>query len=327
MDLISIIFLNYNGLNYLKQTIPAALSLIYPNKEIIVFDNGSDDGSVEFLKALAEVRVIENPENLGYSKGKNRAITYAKGEFVLMLDNDILIRDKDILERIVEKYTEETAFIQVPLLDIGKSKTGFYGIFFSIYGVNLHKKKVEIEKILNSKQKTIEIAGATGGCMFFRRKIWDELGGFDEVQTFNLDDIDIGPRAIIYGYRNFLYTKSYFLHLGIVHKQSAKLYANRFKLIFSGHARSMFKNYKIDNLIFHFPFFIFFQFFKSLKYSILKRNIFIFFAFCNSFFRFCKYFKSTLHERKIIQRKRKVKSDDFLKVKVATKLFIIRSEV
>ena len=317
MDLISIIFLNYNGLDYLKQIIPAAISLSYPNKELIVFDNGSDDGSVEFLKSHSEVHVIENPKNLGYSKGKNRAITYARGKFILMLDNDILINDTDILGKLLNNYSEQTAFLQVPLLDIGKIKTRFYGIFFSIYGVNLHKKQLEIEKILNSEHQLVEIAGATGGCMFFTREKWDELGGFDEAQTFNLDDIDIGPRAMLFGYKNYLYTKSYFTHLGFVHKQSSKLYANRFKLVFSGHARSMFKNYKTINLVKRFPFFVLHQFFKAVKYSILRRNIFVFFAFFHSFFRFCRNLKSTLQERKIIQHKRKVKADDFLNVKMS----------
>lgn len=316
MNKLSVIILNLDGLNYLKQTIPAILRLSYSNIEVIVFDNASTDGSIEFLENFQEIKLIKSSENLGYSKGKNQAVSHATGDFILMLDNDILINDVDILEQLIKNYSSKTAFLQLPLVDVGKTKTAYYGIYYSLYGVNLHKPEIEIEKIQNTKQNLIEIGAATGGCMFFERKKWDDIGGFDENQSFNLDDMDIGPRAVIYGYKNFLYTKSYFTHLGIVHKQSSRLYANRFKLVFSGHTRSMFKNYKAHNLMIRFPLFVLHQLFKAIKYSVLRKNGLIFLAFCNSFFRFCGNFKSTLRERKIIQRKRKIETDDFLKIKI-----------
>ena len=314
--LISIIILNFNGLEYLKETIPSILSLQYSNKEIIVFDNASTDGSIEFLSAFSEITLVKSKINLGYSKGKNEAIKHSNGEDILMLDNDILINNVNILQELKENYSQEIAFLQVPLIDINQEETDFYGIYFSIYGANLHKKQIEKSKILASEQKLIEIAGATGGCMFFKRSVWDKLGGFDESQMFNLDDIDIGPRAIIYGYKNYLYTKAFFTHIGIAHKNSKKLYANRFKLVFSGHARSMIKNYTLKSLLIYFPIFVAFQFFKALKYTILKRNLNVFLAFFSSVFRFFKNINSTFVERKKIQNKRVLKNDVFLKIKV-----------
>ncbi len=315
-DLISVIILNFNGLEYLKKTIPSIISLSYSNKEIIVFDNASNDGSLEFLSAFAEVSLVKSNTNLGYSKGKNEAVKHSKGKYVLMLDNDILIRNVNILQEVKANYSQQTAFLQVPLIDINKEKTGFYGIYFSIYGANLHKKQIEKSKILNSEQTLIEIAGATGGCLFFKRKVWNDLGGFDESQMFNIDDIDIGPRAVIYGYKNYLYTKSFFTHIGIVHKTLKKLYANRFKLVFSGHARSMIKNYTLKNLLIYFPVFVIFQFFKAIKYTILKRNLNVFLAFFSSVVRFFKNINSTFVERKKIQNKRVLKKDVFLEIKV-----------
>src|SRR3989344_5058951 len=92
--LISVIMLNYNGLKYIKRTIPQILKLDYPNYEFIIVDNGSADGSIEFIKEMqiksekVKIRLIENGENLGYSKGKNIGVKHAKGEYVLLLDND-----------------------------------------------------------------------------------------------------------------------------------------------------------------------------------------------------------------------------------------------
>jgi len=313
--LISIIILNYNGLEYLKKTIPSIINIQYPNKEIIILDNGSTDGSVEFIKKFKHVKLIDKGINIGYSKGKNEAVKQSTGEFVLMLDNDILINDVDILQKLKESYFKQTAFLQVPLVDVDKRETGFYGIYFSIYGVNLHKKQIEKSRILNSEQTLIEIAGATGGCMFFKREVWNVLGGFDESQIFNIDDVDIGARAVIYAYKNYLYTKAFFTHIGVVHKISKELYAKRFKLVFSGHARSMIKNYRLKNLLIHFPIFLVFQVFKAIKYSIIKRNIFVFTSFIGSVGLFFKNLPSTFKEREKIQKKRVLKNDDFLKIK------------
>ena len=89
--LISVVMLNYNGLKYLKRTIHPILKLNYPTFEFIIVDNGSTDGSIEFIKKFKRIKLIENGENLGYSKGKNIGVKHAKGEYVLLLDNDILL--------------------------------------------------------------------------------------------------------------------------------------------------------------------------------------------------------------------------------------------
>ena len=92
--LVSVVMLNYNGLKYLKETIPPILELDYPNYEFIIVDNGSTDGSIEFINEFEKIRLIENGENLGYSNGKNIGVWEAKGEYILSLDNDILILNK-----------------------------------------------------------------------------------------------------------------------------------------------------------------------------------------------------------------------------------------
>jgi GT2 family glycosyltransferase len=315
MDLVSILILNYNGLEYLQQTLPNIRKLTFPNKEIVIFDNASEDKSCEYIMQFLEIKLIKSNKNLGYSKGKNEGVKECNGKYILMLDNDILILDDNILKKLINNYEKNIAFLQVPLVNLNETKTIFYGIFYSIYGVNLHKKPIEIEKIINSENEIIEIAGATGGCMFFLKTIWEEIGGFDESQKFNIDDIDIGARSIILGYKNYLYTKSYFLHIGIAHKNSKKLYAKRFKLIFSGHARSFLKNYKLTNVILLFPIFFIFQFFKAIKYSIYQKNIQVFFSFIYSFIIFIYNLPDTLRERRIIQGKRKIKKDIFLSIK------------
>jgi len=314
---ISVIVLNWNGLHFLKRTIPLLCSLNYTNYEIIVVDNGSNDGSINFLKKFKKVKVIKNNQNLGYSKGKNIGFKSAKGEYAFSLDNDILVKDKDILQKLLNIYCslKNIGFLQVPLLNKGEKKTSYYGLFYSFYGSNMHKKKVNIQKILTYPSKLTEIAGSTGGIFFIQRSKWKNIGGFDESQSFQIDDVDIAARSMILGYKNFLYTKTYAIHLGINKTSTADSYAKRMALLFSGHARSMIKNYRTANLLWAFPSLFCYQFLKAIKYSIKKGSLKVFFSFISSVVFFLRNLPNTLRERKIIQSKRKIKKDIFLKIK------------
>ena len=311
--LISIVMLNYNGLEYLKKTVPFILELDYPNYEYIVVDNGSTDGSIDFIRSFETIRLVENGENVGYSKGKNIGFREAQGEYVLSLDNDLLLPDRDILSKILSMHGKDTGFIQVLFTDIDTTYTKYYGIYFSFYGANLHLKPINVEKIKEYK-KQILIGAATGGCFFVRKNNWDYIGGFDESQSFNLDDMDVGPRAWMYGFKNHLYTESHAIHLGINKTQTAESYANRFRLFFSGHARSMIKNYQFSNLTISFLSLFAFQLVKSLRYSLKKKSPKIFFAFLESIGFFLKNLPDTLDQRQIIQSKRTIKNDLFLRI-------------
>jgi GT2 family glycosyltransferase len=312
---ISVVVLNCNGLRYLKKTIPAIFKLDYPDYEVVVVDNYSSDNSLEYLSKFKKIRVKKNKSNLGYSMGKNIGINYATGKYILLLDEDILLKNKKILLELLKNYEETTGIIQPLLVDLGKKETDHYGLHFSSYGVSSHQKPVNIRSILDNPGDLVEIPSPTGGCMFFNKNKWKKIGGFDESQAFNLDDVDIGPRANILGFKNYLYTKDYFIHLGIMNAATNKNYAKRFKLIFSGHGRSMIKNYRFKNLIFRFPMFFLFQLSKAVKYSFKRKTPSIFLSFLSSIHLFFKNLPSTLKERRRIQSKRTVKEDVFLKIK------------
>jgi len=139
-----------------------------------------------------------------------------------------------------------------------------------------------------------------------------ELGLFDESQLFNIDDDDISTRVLVWGYRNYLYTKDYLLHLGFHTNQSNETYTVRFRDYFSGKARPIFKNMQIRTILWMFPFFCGFTFLLGLKQAIFRKYPPIFFAIFQSIGVFIKNFPSTLAERKRIQAKRIVKDRDIL---------------
>lgn len=313
--LLSIVILNYNGEKYLKRTLPPLFGLSYPNYEILVIDNNSTDDSLEFLKTLEQIKIIENKVNLGFSRGKNIGVSNAKGDYVLLLDNDILIRDKNILNILIDNYSNKFAFMQIPLLDENESKTQYYGVYFPWHGITFLNKFIEMNKILNYPEKIIKVPAVTGGCMFFRKSVWNEIGGFDESQMFNIDDVDIGPRSYLFGYKNVLFTKNYFTHLRGRDSVSAENFIFRFKYLFSGHARAIVKNYKYRNILLRLPLLFLFIFVKTIRDVIKWKSPKVFYAFLFSFYLFIKNLPETLRQRKIIQKKRIVKDDIFLKIK------------
>ena len=95
---ISIVVLNYNGLKYLQRTIPALLKIDYPAYEIIIVDNASSDKSINFLENFEGIKIVRNKKNYGCCKGKNIGIKKATGEYILLLDNDILLENRNSLK-------------------------------------------------------------------------------------------------------------------------------------------------------------------------------------------------------------------------------------
>jgi len=313
MPLVSVVMLNFNGFNYLKETITNILKLKYKNIEFIIIDNGSNDESVKFIKKYKNIKIICNNYNLGYSIGKNIGLKEAKGSYILSIDNDILIKDNDIIEILIKNYDNKTGFLQIPIIDRGKENTHYYGTYYSIYGLNMHRKALNIKKILNNSK--IEICGPTGGFFFISKNHLQKIGLFDESQKFHIDDVDIGPRSCIFGFKNYLITDIYCEHLGINKTINIESFINRYKLVFSGQARAIIKNYNINNLFIKFPIFFIYQFIKAIKYSVIKKSIEVFRAYIWSIIFFKKNLNDTIKQRKIIQSKRIYKKDVFFKIK------------
>lgn len=105
--LVSVITLNWNRKKDLLRTLDSIRQQTYSPKEILMVDNGSTDGSVEAVRQQhPEVEIIELPQNLGV-QGYNEGMTQARGEFVLLIDNDMDLLQSNTLERIVHYFASD----------------------------------------------------------------------------------------------------------------------------------------------------------------------------------------------------------------------------
>lgn len=321
----SVIIITWNSLSYIKQTLPALLKQKYSDIEYIYVDNGSTDGTVEYIKEQIEenkgknIKLIENSENQGISIAKNQGVKASTGEYLLLLDDDMLIENPDFVSNVVEYYKtlDNPAFLMPFFLDTEELENGLtmtYGTYYYPFSVKKKKKKIHYQNILNY-EKEIPIAIAQGGAMFVKRDIWNELGGFDESQKFNLDDDDISTRALVYGYTNYLYNKEYIIHLGLSKRKDPKRYAWNDRTYYSGKAKSILKNFNPFTVLWMLFLFTGRALTEALYHSIQMKHANIFISNIYSIYLFVRDIPDTLKKRRVIQKHRKISDSKILELK------------
>ncbi len=325
MKRISFIIITWNSIEYIKQTLPPLLKQSLKDIEYIYIDNGSTDGTIEYIKEKIQenkeknIQIIENGENLGISIAKNKAVKKATGKYLLLLDDDILIDNPTFLTNIVKYYQtlNNPAFLMPLFIDKEELKDGYtrsFGTYYYPFGIQKKKPKQDIRKIM-AYQEPIEIAINQGGAMLIKKEIWDILGGFDESQKFNLDDDDISTRAMVYGYKNYLYNKEYIVHLGLAKRADKYRYAWNDLTYYNGKTKVIWKNFNIFTTIWM----SFMQggkiFAESIYHSFTLKYPKIFIATLTSIIAFLKEFPETLKKRKEIQKNRKVSDSYILKLR------------
>ena len=133
MKKVSINILNTNERKFLEKTLPLILDQTYLNYEVVLTDNASTDGSVEYVREhFPEVRILQNEENLGYVGGHNRGIRETDGEYVMLLNADIFLKPDFIEEKVkAVEYADEFGSAERKLLQNRPDENGFpdYKIF------------------------------------------------------------------------------------------------------------------------------------------------------------------------------------------------------
>ena len=215
---ISVIIVNYNARYFLKNCIDSILSSdMVDELEIIVVDNHSSDGSVEMLrKDFPQVSCLSNKKNLGFSKANNKAVATAKGDYILILNPDTMVKETT-LSAVMAHAEKQAHFGAAGVQFIDGS-----GVFLPESKRNFPTLKVAGAKLLGyskyyyanhmSKEAVGEIDILTGAFMFIKREIYLEVGGFDEDFFMYGEDIDLSYRIRQAGYVNLYLGTTKVLH-------------------------------------------------------------------------------------------------------------------
>ena len=202
---ISVIIVNYNGKKLLENCLESLFKTDYNNFEVILVDNNSTDGSMEFVtKNYPKIIVIKLDSNKGFAEPNNIGVKIAKGEYLLFLNNDTVTTTNFISEMVKVLEKDEKIAICQSLLLKPDGNIDSSGDFIDKMGI-----------VYNSKTKTDEIkeiSSARGACMLIRKKIFDKLGGFDEKFFFSFEDVDLGWRSWILGYKVVIVPNSIVYH-------------------------------------------------------------------------------------------------------------------
>ena len=207
----TVVIPNYNGINYIEKCLQF---LEGEPAHIIVVDNGSTDGSRQIVQEkFPRVELICLDQNYGFCKAVNTGIEASKTPYVILLNNDTEVQRGFVraLELPLEQHPQIfSGSAQMRNLN----RPGLIddaGDYYCALGWAFARGK---DKPLQDYQRKRRIFAACGGAAIYRRKIFDEIGLFDENHFAYLEDIDLGYRARIQGYENLYIPGAIVYHAG-----------------------------------------------------------------------------------------------------------------
>lgn len=219
---VSVVILNWNGLNYLKEFLPSVCASVYPNLEIIVGDNASTDHSVEFLsRNYPQVKIISNDKNYGFAGGYNRVLKQIKSDYFILLNSDVEVHSDWIVPVIKLMESEpDIAAAQPKILSYNNKGNfeyaGAAGGFIDVFGYPFCRGRIFdfVEADEGQYEVPSEIFWASGAALFLNRSKWIEINGFDEDFFAHMEEIDLCWRLKNMGYKIVYCPDSKVFHVG-----------------------------------------------------------------------------------------------------------------
>lgn len=241
--LVSLIILNYNGKADTLEFLKSIKKTDYPNYEIIVVDNASTDGSVAAIrKKFPKVKIVQNKENLGFSAGMNPGIRKSKGKYVVIMDNDRYVFQKEWLSHLVDAVeSDQKIGMVIPMLLYYRTNT------IQLVGqvAPLSAKITSATYLLGleeeDKDQFSKIFDIVAGNGLIKKEVLKKIGLFDEKMRRYFDETDLCYRARAAGYRVVAQPKSKMWHKG-----SATINARSYFSIYENYKnkiRYILKNY------------------------------------------------------------------------------------
>jgi len=253
---LSVIILNYNVRYFLElclKSVEAAIANI--DAEIIVVDNNSKDDSCKMVKELfPKVKLIENKDNSGFSKGNNIGVLQARGEYLCILNPDTVVAEDTFVD--ILKFSEGKKNLGI----VGCKLINGGGVFLPESKRNIPTVNVAFKKMLGfsndyyanhiSKNDNGEVDVLVGAFMLVKKQIYNEVGGFDEDYFMYGEDIDLSYKVLKNGYQNYYYGKAKVVHFKGESTLKDRYYSRRFfgamKIFYKKHFK---KNILFDMLV------------------------------------------------------------------------------
>jgi GT2 family glycosyltransferase len=193
----------------LRATLPPGLA-----HEIIFIDDGSTDGTRAWLATLAadpSVRVVLQPQNSGFASANNAGAALARGEFLVLLNNDLILTPRWLEPLLAAHriYGDRAGLVGNVQLEAATGALDHAGIFINLKGKPEHRRTPPRFTFFVPRRRVIAV---TGACVLIRRALWEKLGGFDPVFINGCEDVDLCLRAADAGHVNLVALRSVVRH-------------------------------------------------------------------------------------------------------------------
>ncbi len=212
MTKVTVIIPNYNGLDFLIPCLKSLRDQTFKDFSVLVVDNGSDDGSVGWLKDnLVPSLFLE--KNFGFAVAANKGIEASDSPFVIMLNNDT-VADAAYMENLVGTIEKSPHIFSVSPKMVKMSDPHLIddaGDCYSLPGWGFQRGVGQDARLYD---RPCTVFSSCGGGAIYRRSVLEEIGLFDERHFAYLEDIDLGYRAQIAGYCNRYCPSAVLSHVG-----------------------------------------------------------------------------------------------------------------
>lgn len=217
----AVVILNYNGKHFLERFLPLVVRYT-PGADIIVADNASTDGSVAWLRGhLPSVRIIENPDNGGFSRGYNLALSQINAQYYVLLNSDVEVTPQwlEPMLDLMEKNPQIAACH--PVIKSFQNRAGFEhagaaGGYLDRWGYPFCRGRIfhETETDHGQYAESQPVFWATGTCMVIRKVAYWQAGGFDDAFFAHMEEIDLCWRLQSQGHQVYCCARSAVYHVG-----------------------------------------------------------------------------------------------------------------
>ncbi len=220
--LVSIVILNWNGKDLLQKFLPFVMASTYANKRVIVADNASTDGSINFLRQyFPQVEILANTHNEGFAKGYNTALRQVKSDYYVLLNNDVEVAPGWI-EPVIALMENDAAIAACQPKILGYQNrqcfeyAGACGGWLDVLGYPFARGRVFdiLEEDRGQYDGVAACFWASGAAMFVKADIFKEMGGLDEFFFAHQEEIDFCWRLQRAGYKVYVQPGSVVYHVG-----------------------------------------------------------------------------------------------------------------
>ena len=195
---VSVVVVTWNRANDLLRCIASLDAVQAPDLEVLVVDNGSRDGTVDLVRdAWPSVRLLVAPDNRGTSDTRNAAALLARGEFLWFLDSDTVLADPRLPERLVKAFRDDPGLGGIG----GEAVLGDGDEIAGTKYLRLLPNGLTEGAVLDATHGKVDVECLATCNLIVPRKVFEEVGGFDRLFFFHLEDLDLTWRIRSKGYR------------------------------------------------------------------------------------------------------------------------------